>query len=138
MRSSGLFEFGGDVRSGTQSSTGSKRIAARRATTSTRAHLTPARSPTSAWAWPSTAQMCRWDSARGNAVAPRATAAGPASVTAVAPRADWRATVPVSRVSDQEVRTELRIGVGPRAPTASNEVNGPSYRCPPTQHRARY
>ena len=134
MRSSGLFECGGDVRSGTQSSTGSNRIAARRATTSTPAHLTPARSPTSARAWPSTAQMCRWVSARGNAVAPRATAAGPASVTAVAPRAAWRATVPVSRVSDQEVRN-MRIGVGPRAPTASNEVNGPIYRCPPTQHR---
>ena len=67
----------------------------------------------------------------------RATAAGPASVTALAPRAACRATVPVSRVSDHEVRIELRISVGPGAPKAPTGVNGPTYRCPPTQHRAR-
>lgn len=71
-------------------------------------------------------------------MAARATAAGPTSVTAVAPRAACRATVPVSRVSVHEVRTQLRISVGPWAPTAPTEVNGPTYRCPPTQHRARF
>jgi len=97
----------------------------------------PGQAPTSTWARPSTVQICRWDSARSNAVAARATAAGPANATAVAPRAACRATVPVSRVSDHEVRTGLRISVGPRAPTTPTEANGPIYRCPPTQHRGR-